>query len=55
MKDLDDKLKNANIDRETKLIIHSKLNELDSKLNKTMEEKQKMLEEKLQAAQGKKK
>lgn len=47
MKEIDEKLKNANIDRESKIIIHKKMVEHDEKLNTTMEIKGKELEEKL--------
>lgn len=47
LKQLDENLKNANIDRESKIIIHKKMVEHDEKLNTTMEMKGKELEEKL--------
>ena len=48
LKGLDDKLKNANLDKESKLIIHGKLSSFDNIIQKTLDEKAKQLEEKLQ-------
>lgn len=55
LRGLDEKLKHANIHKESKLIIHEKISGLDNMLNKTLEEKQRILDEKLNAAGIKKK
>lgn len=47
LKGMDENLKNANIEKEAKIIIHKKLKEHDEKVNTTLELKQKELDEKL--------
>ena len=50
LKVMDDKLRKAKLDKETKVIIHTKITNLDSDLAKTMDEKMRLLDEKV--AQG---
>ena len=55
MKGMDEKLKRSTINKESKIIIHGQMRNLDSMLAKTMEEKQRLLDEKLNQAGAKKK
>ena len=54
MQGLDEKLKNANLDRETKLIIHNKVTTMDKTVKQTLDDRSKALEEKITATQKKK-
>jgi len=49
LKTMDDKLRRAKIDKESKIIIQEKIVNMDGTINKTIEEKFKQLEEKVQA------
>lgn len=55
LKGLDERLKKANIQKESKLIIHDKLTKLGDNLTKTMDDRQKQLDEKVSLATGQKK
>ena len=47
LRGLDERLKQANIDKESKLIIHDKMTKVDEIINKTIEERAKQLEERI--------
>jgi hypothetical protein len=44
---LDERLKQANIDKESKLIIHDKMTKVDEIITKTIEDRAKQLEERM--------
>eukprot|EP00347_Sterkiella_histriomuscorum_P011400 403372601 len=55
LKGIDERLKQANIHKESKIIIHQKMQGIDGQIQKTLEERGKQLEDKIGQATGAKK